>query len=289
MHPIERLRHVARAGDVDDTALAEEAALALGGLAFDARALVPAARRLLEFHPRCAPLWAVCAEVLTAADPAGRAYELAELLGADPTSDELAAALPGAVTLASTGGRVVCGALAERPDLTVHLLDRPSGLRRQLRRLAECLEAVAFTDGEVAESLDGVHLALVDALALGPSGVLLAPLAGALASAAVAAQVPLWVVVGECRVLPGALFDALAGRCGVGAPLGAPADLAGGDPYDHDPFAAEHDEAADAAVLVAIDAIEVLVGPDGPSLARGGARRASCPAPAELLYGIGER
>ena len=71
MHPIERLRHVARAGDMDASLLAEEAAIALGGLAFEPRALVPATRRLLEFHPSCAPLWWVCAELLAAVKKLG--------------------------------------------------------------------------------------------------------------------------------------------------------------------------------------------------------------------------
>src|SRR5665213_698258 len=101
MHPIERLRYVARAGDADPSLLAEEAALALGALASEPRALVPAARRLLEFHPSCAPLWWVCAELLSADRPEARAEELADALSDDPTADELAAALPGAATLAT--------------------------------------------------------------------------------------------------------------------------------------------------------------------------------------------
>src|SRR5437763_1604052 len=59
MHPIERLRMVARAGREDSTVLAREAASALASLGGQPAALVTACRRLGDRQPPCAPVWAV--------------------------------------------------------------------------------------------------------------------------------------------------------------------------------------------------------------------------------------
>ena len=62
MHPIERLRYVARAGWAPPAVLAAEAAWALGDLALhEETAVLPACRRLLDRHPGCGPLWWVAA------------------------------------------------------------------------------------------------------------------------------------------------------------------------------------------------------------------------------------
>jgi hypothetical protein len=91
VHPIERLRYVARAGWAAPAVLAAEAAWALADLALhEEAALVPACRRLLDRHPGCGPLWWVAARVLTAGDPVEEAERCAEALETDATSDLLA-------------------------------------------------------------------------------------------------------------------------------------------------------------------------------------------------------
>jgi len=90
MHPIERLRYVARAGWAPPAVLAAEAAWALGDLALhEGSAVLPACRRLLDRHPGCGPLWWVAARILTAGDPAQEAERCADALESDPTSDLL--------------------------------------------------------------------------------------------------------------------------------------------------------------------------------------------------------
>ena len=69
MHPIERLRYVARAGSVDQDVLVHETAGALAGLDFDPQGLVIACRRLVERHPASGPIWWLASKVLCAADP----------------------------------------------------------------------------------------------------------------------------------------------------------------------------------------------------------------------------
>ena len=51
VHPMERLRYVARAGGVDQFALAREAADALGSLWGEPAELVNACRRMVHHHP----------------------------------------------------------------------------------------------------------------------------------------------------------------------------------------------------------------------------------------------
>lgn len=91
VHPIERLRYVARAGWAPPAVLAAEAAWALGDLArYEESAVVPACRRLLDRHPGCGPLWWVAARILTAGDRVEEAERCVDALESDPTVDLLA-------------------------------------------------------------------------------------------------------------------------------------------------------------------------------------------------------
>lgn len=97
MHPIERLRWIARAEGEADTALAAEAAFTLAELAEqEPVALLTASRRLLERHPACGPLWWVCARLLeeaSGADPYESGRRLAVELVGDGVARSLARAL----------------------------------------------------------------------------------------------------------------------------------------------------------------------------------------------------
>jgi hypothetical protein len=105
VHPIERLRYVARAGWAEPGVLASEAAWALGDLAIhEEAALVPACRRLLDRHPGCGPLWWVAARVLTASDPVDEAERCADSLATDPTADLLEEELGAVVRVVRHGG-----------------------------------------------------------------------------------------------------------------------------------------------------------------------------------------
>ncbi len=262
MHPIERLRYVARAGDPDPGLLAEEAAAALASLAFDERALVVACRRLLEAHPLAGPLWWVCAHVLAAQDPQLAAARVAGQLAADPTGEELAASLPASATVLAAPGALVSLALSLRADLEARLVGSPGALRFALSALGAGERATAFAPEHAAQAASGATVAVVEALAAGPSGVVVAPADAVVAAAASAAAVPLWVIAAEGRVLPAPLFEALAAR--VEAPGAAPAD----------PRA--------LGVLLRASGIAVLVGPAGPATPAAGLVGSGCPVPAEL-------
>src|SRR5579864_4374896 len=95
MHPIERLRHVARVAGADPALVASEAAGALASMAnVDPAGLVPACRRLIERHVASGPVWWVCARVLSGADQAAAARQAAADLDADRTERVLVRELP---------------------------------------------------------------------------------------------------------------------------------------------------------------------------------------------------
>ncbi|MGH8997806.1 MAG: hypothetical protein ACRDY7_00255, partial [Acidimicrobiia bacterium] len=74
MHPIERLRWVARTPQGDPALIVCEAAEALASFGGDAAGLVVACRRLIERRPGCALLWTLSARMLCAFDPVDEAW-----------------------------------------------------------------------------------------------------------------------------------------------------------------------------------------------------------------------
>jgi hypothetical protein len=195
MHPIERLRWVARGGDADPLAVVE-AAEALAAFADDPAGLVTACRRLLERCPGFGPLWWMASRVLCALDPDLEAYQAAGELERDPTPARLAGELP-----AEADRVVVLGSGATA-----------RGLLRWLDSAGAEVEVAAA--GRRPARLKGASLALLEAQAAAPAGVAVAPGTGALARAAREAGVPLWLVAGVGRVLPPRLHEALVARAG---------------------------------------------------------------------------
>ncbi|HXQ60718.1 MAG TPA: hypothetical protein VN796_00220 [Acidimicrobiales bacterium] len=105
MHPIERLRYVARAGWGAPDVLAAEAAWALADLAVrEPSAVLPACRRLLDRHPGCGPMWWVAARILTAGDPVAEGERCADALECDQTDELLDEALPPGARVVRRGG-----------------------------------------------------------------------------------------------------------------------------------------------------------------------------------------
>ena len=249
VHPIERLRFVARAGDADPSLLAAEAAVAFAGLAHDPRALVTSAKRLVEFHPGCAPLWWVAARVLGAVDAAEAARESVAMLDDDPTCDELAAALPGGAAVVCGPSPLVVAAVATRPDLTVRVVGAAS-FAEGLRALAG-REVTGWSAGEARAAVSGARVAVVEALAACPGGCVLDGPSAAVAREARDCGVPVWIAAGVGRVLPGVLFDALVRRSPGSCVLGT-------------------------------DTFDGVAGPHGWRGPAEGLDRGDCPAPPEL-------
>jgi hypothetical protein len=199
VHPIERLRAVARARDLEQTLLASEAASVLGSLAFDPMSLLTSCRRLVDRHPAAGALWWACARLLAADDARAEARRIALDLDDDPARIDLSLELPdGAVVTVvpdAAGGSDLAGDLA--------------GMR-------DDLDVVAFDGGAPASGTpDGILL--VETGAAGPHRFLGAVGAGEALAEARQAGAAAWLLVAVGRRLPGPLFDALVTRAGTAA------------------------------------------------------------------------
>ncbi|MGH9223753.1 MAG: hypothetical protein ACRD2W_08185, partial [Acidimicrobiales bacterium] len=160
------------------------------------------------------PVWWVAARVLAAADPAREARQAGNDLARDGTASVLADALPNDATVVALGwAEQIAEGLLRRGDveaLIVDCLDEGADLAGWLRRSGSDAEIVPESGSAAAVAAS--DLVLLEAVALGPTG--LVATAGSAAAAAVARQlhVPVWVVAGEGRVLPESLWTALSAR-----------------------------------------------------------------------------
>jgi hypothetical protein len=261
LHPIERLRMVARAGGEDPGLVAQEAAAVLAACADDPPGLVTACRRLVDHQPAAGPVWWVAARVLAAPDAEEEAWHAAERLADDPTPAALAFHLPDDVLVTVVGWPdQAAAALHRRGDCSVLVVDGLAGgasLATHLRRAGT--EAVLVGEAGLGPAVVASGLVLLEATALGPGGFVAAT--GSMAAAAVGRQagVPVWVVAGAGRVLPGALWEALVSRLAGGA-----------DPWDR-----PHE-------VVPLSLADRVVGADGPRPAEEAPAWADCPVVPEL-------
>jgi hypothetical protein len=267
VHPIERLRYVARADGAGPGSLAAEAAHALAGFADDPAALVTACRRLVDRHPTAGPLWALACRVLAATDPQQEVWKVADELESDPTPLVLADRLPGDATVVVLGWPELVGrTLLRRGDLRVLLVDalgESAGLARRLRSSGG--DVTEITESGLGSAVAASELIVLETSLL--SGGQFVALAGSRAAASVARQasVPVWVAAGAGRVLPDRLGEAVRRRMDIDPDL----------PWDRD------DE------LVPLDLAEVVVGPSGVGPAAEAFRRSDCPVTPELLRLVG--
>ncbi len=239
MHPIERLRSIARARGVDQVVLVREAAGALAQLDGEPGELVTACRRIVALQPAAGSLWWLAARVLSSSAPDREIWRAADAIVADRTDRELAHALPDDAVVASVDlAEPLRRALLRRGDLHVLHVDADGdvGMRGLLRDgLAagdDHGEVTTVSAAGLGSAVASADLLVVDVLAAGSRHVL-APL-GSLAAAAVARHgaVPVWAVAPLGRVLPDALFDALRDRLGAEEPWRRGNELLGVDLLD---------------------------------------------------------
>lgn len=120
MHPIERLRYVARVGDAPDRFLVAESAHGLAAFSHDQNALLVAVRQLIARHPRSTGLLCLAAHMLHDVDPSSAAYEFAEKLESDRSIDHAES-----IAVAEAGGTDVIDSIASGSDMVLC----PSGTR----------------------------------------------------------------------------------------------------------------------------------------------------------------
>jgi hypothetical protein len=197
VHPIERLRAVARARDVEQTLLASEAASVLGSLAVDPMSLLTSCRRLIDRHSAAGALWWTCARLLAADDARSEARTIALELDDDPARIDLSLELPDGAVVA------VIPDAAGGSDLAYDL----AGLRDDLQVGRSDLATTATGAADV--------ILLVETGAAGPDRFLGASGTGEAMEEARRAGAAVWLVVAVGRRLPGPLFDALTVRVGT--------------------------------------------------------------------------
>ena len=186
VHPIERLRYVARASGADQAVLVRETAQALAAFRDDPSGLVAACRRIVDRHPTSAPLWWLCARVLTSPDGQREAWAAVDEIEEDRTSAELAFALPEEGTACVIGWPELVGeALPPRGDvevLAVDALGEGSGLVRRLVQAG--IDAVDVPTSGLGAAVLSSDVLLLEAVAVGPTGFV--AVSGSLAAATVA-------------------------------------------------------------------------------------------------------
>lgn len=191
MHPIERLRYVARAGVVPVAPLVRESAAALSSFADDPKGLLTSCRRLLDRRSDCAPLVWLAARMLTAMDPRSEAMRVVEALDADATPRALT---NGLHSLPASSGVLAVGELGV---YAAALDDRPD------------LRWIEPHDLEAAGSAD---LVLLTSDCVGPSQALVVAETVAVAEMARGFRTPVWLIAGAGRMLPDRMWDLLSAR-----------------------------------------------------------------------------
>ena len=262
MHPIERLRYVARSGGDGPSLLVREAAGALAGFTAEPAALVTACRRLISRHPHVAPIWWVAARVLAAPDPSHEAWAATQEVEDDETPLHLIDLLPeGALVCLLGWPELSASALPPRGDvqaLIVDSLGEGSGLVRRLERIG--CDPVLVEERGLGAAAAEADVVLIESIGLGGDALLAT--AGSLAAAAVArhAGKKVWAVAGVGRVLPGRLWEAYLRR-----------NTDDADAWDLD---------FDRVPLALCDGV---VGPSGLQTVAQALARADCPIVPELL------
>ncbi|MCX7620605.1 MAG: hypothetical protein N2037_07150 [Acidimicrobiales bacterium] len=263
MHPIERLRYVARASGAPQSVLVEETAAALASFVDDPQALVTACRRVVARQPASGPLLWLAARVLTAGDPRSEVWEASGRIHSDATSCMLAGHLPDDATVTVLGWPEEIGAaLARRGDLRVLVIDVLGEGNGLVSRLVQSdVDACEVPNSGLGCAVVASDLVLLETNAAGPSEFL--AVAGSRAAAAVArhARVPVWLVAGEGRLLPEPMWTAVRERVAPEAP-----------------WLGEQE-------VVPLELVDQVIGPVGAESVAEAFARCDCPVVPELFKG----
>jgi hypothetical protein len=262
VHPIERLRYVARSSGAPQDLMVRETASALASFGDDPSGLVTACRRIVSRQLTAGSLWWLCSRMLCAADPLREARLAVDEIEDDSSPRQLAHALADGGTVLVIGWPPqVAEGLARRGDLEVLVADvggDGSSLVGHLQhREVDAIDVPAAGLGAAAAEAD---LVILEAGAAGPEQFVAT--AGSRAAAAVAhdAGKAVWLVAGVGRVLPARVWQALTDRLD---------DLA--DSWDLD------------EEVVPLSLVDTVIGPNGSHPPAELVLRCDCPIAPELF------
>lgn len=263
MHPVERLRYVARATGYPQGVVVTETARALASFAGDPQGLVTSCRRMVQRQPGSAPLVWLCARALTAPDPRAEIRAALDEFDGDRTGVELAFALPDDARVVVLGWPEIVGtALPRRGDVEVRVVDvHQEGGGLVMTLVDNDVDALDVPLAGLGAAVATADLVLLEAAAVAPSEFL--GISGSLAAASVARSVgvPVWVVAGVGRMLPDRMWQPMRER------------VLTDEPWDAD------DE------VVSLDLVDRIVGPTGVLEVADALRRIDCPVATELFKG----
>lgn len=220
MHPIERLRYVARAGHVPGDVLARETAMALADFVGDDAAMLIACRRILDRQPTSAPLVWLAAHALGAPNQRQALWDAVETLEGDSTRAALAYSLPDDAVVGALGwSDAVANVARKRGDVSFVIVDTDGSADYRIDRDVEEPDRVTTVDAEAmgAALLDVTHL-LIEFDALGADNGLAAIGSFPAAAAARHLEVEVWGVVGIGVALGDRMYAGLIRRWHEGSP-----------------------------------------------------------------------
>jgi hypothetical protein len=195
-------------------ALVSETAQALFGLHMEPAGLVLAARRIVERHPTCAPLWWLCAQALSALDPFERLYELESEINKDATTDHLLVQLGDARVVCIVGwSPTALEALVQRGDCKALVLDSFGSADSAVNALERVeVEAESVSIEHAARAIDMCDMVVLDALGCGPDEFLMTSGSHGVAALAYVAQKPALVTARCGTRLPAELWESMKAR-----------------------------------------------------------------------------
>jgi hypothetical protein len=212
---MERLRHVARSGDIDPAVVVAETVDALTRLVPAPSELVALCRNLVERNPSCGPLWWLCAHLLADPDSLTSAWQLAEEVERDTTPTRLVECLPDGATVLTVGYPTITASALRRCGnvsvLAVLAGDEAVRLVRAMDRAGVDVEPIA--PEALLAAVRRADSVLLEADACSTDEVVASIGSGLAAVAAAAVGVPVWLVAGVGRRLPAAFVEVIA--CGL--------------------------------------------------------------------------
>ncbi len=264
MHPIERLRYVARSSGVDVSTLIHETSAGLGPITNDPVELVTACRRVVSRHPFVGPLWWLCSRVLCAADARREAWLAASEFDTDATFEELDYALADAAVVCTIGWPDFIGAaLARRGDIRSFIVDANGEGAALVRRLCRAdNDSVEVRPVGMAAAVLASTVVLIECSVMGPDGCIALVGARALAATAKSCGVPVYLVAETGCAMPELTWRYITAK------------LDADRPWDSD------------EELVPADLFDGVIGPRGVESFDVAAAHTTCPVAHELLKDV---
>ncbi len=192
VHPLERLRYVARNPVGRVQPLIEESASALASLAHDRRSLLSACRRLLERRGYCGPLVWMAARMVAAVDCHDEVIDIVNAMDCDTAAWKLN---DGLVALSDDFTALKVVAVGDVAGVDVIMYITPDW---------------ACTGPEDPGRAAEVDVVLVASDCAGPREALVPVGALPVVETAQQAGTPVWLVTEAGRMLPGAMWDLLS-------------------------------------------------------------------------------